>query len=253
MKNNYENILGYSIITGDTISCVDKIHSWIKAGKKAKYFVCANPHSLVIAERDLIFHDAIINADIVTPDGSGIIIASKILKGQINNKISGSGVFRELSIKLNKHKKYKYFFLGSTEEILEKIKKKMAVEYPNIEVAGVYSPPFKTEFNNDDNKQMIEAVNKAKPDVLWVGMTAPKQEKWIYQNRNHLDVKFIGPIGAVFDFFTGNIKRSHPFFLKTGLEWLPRLLKQPQRLWDRMFISAPKFLIQVFIQKFKMP
>ncbi len=129
----------------------------------------------------------------------------------------------------------------------------MAVEYPNIEVAGVYSPPFKTVFNNDDNKQMIEAVNKAKPDVLWVGMTAPKQEKWIYQNRNHLDVKFIGPIGAVFDFFTGNIKRSHPFFLKTGLEWLPRLLKQPQRLWDRMFISAPKFLIQVFIQKFKMP
>ena len=100
---------------------------------------------------------------------------------------------------------------------------------------------------------MIHAINTAKPDVLWVGMTAPKQEKWIYQNKDYLEgVKFIGPIGAVFDFFTGNITRSHPFFLKMGLEWLPRLLKQPHRLWDRMFVSAPKFMFRVLKQKIKM-
>lgn len=244
-----ENIIGYPITTQNREACVEEIYSWIMAGEKNKYFVCANPHSLELAEYDQIFKNAILNADMITPDGSGIVVASKILKGLINNKVSGSGIFRELSRKLNERKKFKYFFLGSTDDILAQIKNKMAETYPDIEVAGVYSPPFKLEFIDDDNKKMIDAVNKAKPDVLWVGMTAPKQEKWIYQNREHLDVKFIGPVGAVFDFFTGNVERSHPFFIKIGLEWLPRLLQQPRRLWNRMFVSAPKFMFMVFKQK----
>jgi len=89
---------------------------------------------------------------------------------------------------------------------------------------------------------MIAAVNTAGPDVLRVGMTAPKQEKWIYRNRDRLNVKFIAAVGAVFDFYTGTVKRSHPGFQKLGLEWLPRLLQQPGRLWSRTVISAPVFL-----------
>ena len=250
--NQTENIIGYPITTKNRKACVEEIYSWILTGEKNKYFVCANPHSLELAEYDRIFKDAILNADMITPDGSGIVIASKMLKGLITYKVSGSGIFRGLSRKLNECKKYKYFFLGSTEEILAQLKNKMAETYPDIEVAGVYSPPFKTEFSDDDNIKMIEAVNKARPDVLWVGMTAPKQEKWIYHNRGQLDVKFIGPVGAVFDFFTGNVERSHPLFIKTGLEWLPRLIKQPLRLWRRMFLSAPKFMLKVFRQKFKL-
>ncbi len=247
-----ENIIGYPITTKNKEACVEEIYAWIMTGKKNKYFVCANPHSLKLAEYDRIFKKAILNADMITPDGSGIVIASKILKGLINHKVSGSSIFRGLSEKLNKRQKYKYFFLGSTEEVLAQIKNKMAEIYPDIEVAGVYSPPFKAEFSEVDNKKMLEAVNKAKPDVLWLGMTAPKQEKWIYHNREHLDVKFIGPVGAVFDFFTGNVERSHPLFIKTGLEWLPRLIKQPLRLWRRMFLSAPKFMLKVLMQKFKL-
>lgn len=91
----------------------------------------------------------------------------------------------------------------------------------------------------------------AKPDILWVGMTAPKQEKWIYKNRDKLDVKFIGAIGAVFDFYAGKVKRSHPAFQKMGLEWLPRLLQEPQRLWRRNFVSNPKFMFDVMIHRVK--
>ena len=97
---------------------------------------------------------------------------------------------------------------------------------------------------------MRDAINEARPDVLWVGMTAPKQEKWIYENRSGLDVKFIGPIGAVFDFYAGSVKRSHPLFQRMGLEWLPRLIRQPRRLWRRNFISNPSFLLRVALQKF---
>ena len=249
-KVKTENIIGYPITTQNREACVEEIYSWIESSGKNKYFVCANPHSLELAEYDQIFKHAILNADMITPDGSGIVLASKILNGLINQKVSGSAIFRELSRKLNESGEYKYFFLGSTEHTLARIKKKMTETYPGIEVAGVYSPPFKSEFSNDDNKKIVEAVNKVKPDVLWIGMTAPKQEKWIYQNRERLDVKLIAPVGAVFDFFTGNVERSHPLFIKTGFEWLPRLIQQPRRLWSRMFISAPKFIYKVFKQKF---
>jgi len=97
---------------------------------------------------------------------------------------------------------------------------------------------------------MIEQINRAAPDVLWVGMTAPKQEKWIFANKERLQVKFIGAIGAVFDFYSGNVKRSHPFFQRLGLEWLPRLLRDPRRLWRRTFISSPIFLYKILKQKY---
>ena len=128
----------------------------------------------------------------------------------------------------------------------------MAIDFPNIQVVGVYAPLYKDEFTVEDNEKMIAAINAVNPDVLWVGMTAPKQEKWIYQNKKQLEVKFIGAIGAVFDFYAGNIKRSHPFFQKLGLEWLPRLLQEPRRLWRRNFISNPKFMLRVLKERVAM-
>jgi N-acetylglucosaminyldiphosphoundecaprenol N-acetyl-beta-D-mannosaminyltransferase len=97
-------------------------------------------------------------------------------------------------------------------------------------------------FDESDNQKMITAVNKAKPDILWVGMTAPKQEKWIYENKDRLNVPFIAAIGAVFDFYAGNKMRSSPFWIDLGLEWLPRFIKEPKRLWERNLKSTPVFL-----------
>jgi N-acetylglucosaminyldiphosphoundecaprenol N-acetyl-beta-D-mannosaminyltransferase len=127
----------------------------------------------------------------------------------------------------------------------------MALDYPNIKAIGTYSPPFKTEFNLDDNLSMRQSINRFRPDVLWVGMTAPKQEKWIYGNIEHLNVKFVGAVGAVFDFYTGNVKRSSSFFLNNGLEWLPRLLQEPRRLWKRNLVSAPKFFLRLIRSRLK--
>ncbi len=103
----------------------------------------------------------------------------------------------------------------------------------------MFLPPFKAEFDDDDNDAMI---NAASPDVVWFGMTAPKQEKWVYANRDKVDAAFLAPARAVFDFFTGRIKRSQPVFQRMGLEWLPRLIQEPRRLWQRSLVSGPKFL-----------
>jgi N-acetylglucosaminyldiphosphoundecaprenol N-acetyl-beta-D-mannosaminyltransferase len=137
------------------------------------------------------------------------------------------------------------FFLGSTEETLRDIRQNMARDYPNVTVAGTYSPPFKAEYSEAEIDNMVAAINAARADVLWVGMTAPKQEMWIHAVRERLNVRFAGAIGAVFDFYTGRIKRSHPIVQRLGMEWVSRFVQEPRRLWRRVFISIPIYLRDV--------
>ena len=250
MNHPCENILGFPITTLKKNECINQIYSWILSNQKGRYLVCANPHSLEIARSDPLFRRSILEADIITPDGAGIVLASRILKGSIKGRVTGSDIFRELSRQLNQEGGYRYFFLGSTDDNLSRIREKVKNEFPGIEIAGTYAPPFKVNFSKEDIRAMIESVNLAQPHVLWVGMTAPKQEKWIYINKEKLNVQFIGAVGAVFDFYIGTVKRSHPWFLKHGLEWLPRLLKEPRRLWYRNFVSNPRFLLRVVMKRF---
>ena len=251
MSIKNDNILGYQITCSDVNACIEQILSWIEAGQMGKYFVCTNPNALEVARKDGVFSCAIKEADLVVPDGVGVVIASKILGRGIRERVTGHDIFWHLCLALNRKKGIRCFFLGATDETLLKIFEKMKMDFPSIEVAGFYSPPFKAEFSADDNRSMIEAINRVKPDVLWVGMTAPKQEKWIYHNKDQLDVKFIGAIGAVFDFYAGNVKRSPQWFLDHGLEWLPRLVQEPKRLWKRTLISAPLFLTRVVAERFR--
>jgi len=244
-----ENILGYEVTGKNKVGCIEIIQHWLNENDGPYYFVCANPHSIQVAQNDEDFKNALENADLITPDGVGIVLASRILHGNIKERITGSDIFWGLSESLNEIQIGRYFFLGSTEDVLTLMKKKMALEFPGIEVVGTYSPPFKSDFSDDDNMKMIDEINAAKPDILWVGMTAPKQEKWIYKNKEKLNVKFIGAIGAVFDFYAGTVKRSHPVFQRMGLEWLPRLLQEPRRLWRRNFISNPMFMIRILRQR----
>lgn len=248
-KPHCEDVLGYPITTQDTDACVEQILVWIASEEKGRYLVCGNPHSLEIARSDGLFREAIRRADLITPDGVGMVLASRILGGNIRDRVTGSDIFWGLSRKLNQEGGYRYFFLGSTEENLSRIQHKLRNDYPNIQVAGSFAPPFKEEFSPQENRAMVEAVNKTRPDVLWVGMTAPKQEKWIYQHKDRLDVGFTGAIGAVFDFYAGTVKRSRPWFQEHGFEWLPRWLHQPRRLWYRNVVSFPSFVMRATLQR----
>ena len=190
--------------------------------------------------------DALNNASATVADGSGITMVSKLLKINTGPRITGHDFFFEMVMQLLDDNKGRVFFYGSSEAVLDKIKDQLKVEYPNILLAGTLSPPFRP-WSESENQDMIDSINESNPDVLWVGMTAPKQEKWIEDNRSKLKTSTIGAIGAVFDFFAGTYPRAPNWAAKLGIEWLFRLIKEPKRMWKRNFISTPLFLFKCVI------
>jgi len=204
-----------------------------------------NAHSYVIAKKDSEFSCALKASDVLLPDGFPIVLAARLLDGRKIKKIAGEDAFIYLLKYYNKAGG-KLFFLGATENTLSKIKNRIRKEYPNFQI-GIYSPPFKSEFSTSDNERMIEKINFHGPDILFVGMTAPKQEKWVYQNKKHIDAKIICSIGAVFDFYAGKIERPSKFWVRMNLEWFVRLFNEPRRLWKRYLIYSPQIFIDVFV------
>lgn len=248
-RRNCQFILGYPITTLDEKQCIAEVIRWVDGCEAARYIACANPHSLEVAEGDPVFKEALQQADLLVPDGIGMVMASRLLAGGITKRITGSDMFRGVSEELNRRGTASYFLLGSTEENLREFRRKLNLEFPNIRVAGSYSPPFAEDFDEAESTRMAAAVNASGADVLWVGMTAPKQEKWSYRNGARLKVRVIGAVGAVFDFYTGGVQRSHPAFQRMGFEWLPRLLREPRRLWRRNFVSNPRFMLRVLRER----
>jgi N-acetylglucosaminyldiphosphoundecaprenol N-acetyl-beta-D-mannosaminyltransferase len=242
-----EQLLNYSVNTESSGGCTDLIFAHLKEGKGCKWMACLNPHSYVSAEKDAEFRTALNRTDWLVPDGIGIVYASRVLGGRITQRVTGWDIFTQLSRKMEVDGNFSVFFLGSTQDTLTRLRRKLSADYPNIRIAGAYSPSFSPEYTQDELDAMLASINSANADVLWVSMTAPKQEKWVARNIDKLNVKFVGPIGAVFDFYTGKVKRAHPIFIRWGLEWLPRLIQQPTRLWRRMLISAPIFVKDVLL------
>ena len=205
-----------------------------------------NAHSYNTALKDSLFAEALTKGDVLIPDGASVVMAGRWLKAKSQpvERIAGWDLFVHEMDRLNR-KGGTCFFMGSSEKVLELIRKRAAVDYPNIKVE-TYSPPYKPEFSEEDNKGIIEAINKANPDLLWIGMTAPKQEKWTYTHWKELDIHcHVGTIGAVFDFFAGTVERAPLWWQEHGLEWLYRLLKEPKRMWRRYIIGNTLFLKNV--------
>lgn len=202
-----------------------------------------NAHSYNVARKDELFADALQKGDYLIPDGISIVKACKWInaKSKPKERVAGYDLFEFEMEKLN-NKGGTVMFMGSSEKTLALDVKQAAMRFPNLKVV-TYSPPYKPVFNEEDNMAIIEAINNANPDLLWIGMTAPKQEKWTYSHWNELNIHcHVGTIGAVFDFFAGTVERAPEWWQRHGLEWLYRLIKEPRRMWRRYIIGNTKFL-----------
>jgi len=209
-----------------------------------------NAHSFNIAQKDTIYASALASSDILLPDGISIVFANQMLTSTKLTKIAGADLFFYEMERLN-ISGGKCFFLGSTQETLNKMINRAQILYPHVIIKG-FSPPYVDSFTQQDNDQMLEVINNFKPDVLFVGMTAPKQEKWAFENYDKLIAGHICNIGAVFDFFAGNIDRAPGWIIDFGFEWLYRFYKEPRRLWRRYLLGNFIFIYYILKEKIQL-
>jgi N-acetylglucosaminyldiphosphoundecaprenol N-acetyl-beta-D-mannosaminyltransferase len=211
-------------------------------------FACANPHSLTIARRDGHFRDALEMASAVVADGVGCQLAATLTGVSVGPRITGHDFFLALMATLNRTGGRAFFF-GSSEDVLGKLTDRVKFAFPLVTVATL-SPPFRS-WSEEENREMIKEIRQFNPDVLWVGMTAPKQEKWVAANIAQLEVPVVGSIGAVFAYYAGVTPRAPQWICDIGLEWLYRLPREPRRLWRRTLVSAPAFLWFVLLERIR--
>lgn len=218
-----------------------------------------NAHSYNVAQHDLLFAEALSKGDYLIPDGASIVKACHWLKTKSRPKerIAGWDLFafemdrldRKSEKQIVNGEKLKVMFMGSSEKVLSLIRKRAAVDYPHLEVV-TYSPPYKPEFSDEENATIIRTINDADPDLLWIGMTAPKQEKWTYSHWNELNIHcHVGTIGAVFDFYAGTAERAPKWWQDHSLEWLYRLCIEPKRMWKRYILGNPIFIKNIIKEK----
>ena len=245
-----ENIVGYQVRCDGTSACIESIVQSIADGKIARWLASLNPHSYAVTLDRPAFDTALKAAEWLVPDGMGIVLASRFFGGCIRKRATGSDIFCALHERLQTQGGGAVLLLDSTEDTLAIIRSKVARDWPALEVAGTYSPPSSRSFQIQMSMRWCVGSTFHVRNVLWVGMSAPKQEEWIHRVIHSLDVCFAAVVGAVFDLYAGRIKRSHPVFQQLDLEWLRRLLQEPRRLWRRMFVSSPIFVWHVVEMRF---
>jgi N-acetylglucosaminyldiphosphoundecaprenol N-acetyl-beta-D-mannosaminyltransferase len=250
MKNEKVNILNINVSTGETESLLNEAVRLIDNNQK--FYICTiNAYLAVKANEDRELLKILNNAEIVIPDGMPLVWYSKLSGKPIPGRISGYDFFYNFSKIANKMN-YSYFFFGGTSNmVLDGVRNRLEKEFKNIEVKGLISPPIMDIFPDEFNDNIINTINNCKPDILWVGLSAPKQEKWIYKNIDRLDIKMAFGIGAAFNFYTNIVRRAPLWMQKAGLEWLFRMFAEPKRLFKKYMVNNTKFIGLVIKDFFK--
>lgn len=228
---------------------LDRIDNLIQI-KKNSYVVTPNVDHIVQLEKDSELQKVYKNADLILADGKPLIWISNYYKTPIKEKVSGSDLFPLLCEMAGK-KGYKMFFLGAAEGVAARAATNLKKRYSNLEVAGVYSPPFGFEENEEEVEKILQMIIKSNVDILIVGLGAPKQEKFIFKYHDRLNVPISLGLGASLDFEAGNIKRAPKWMQKSGLEWLFRITQDPRRMFKRYIIDDIKIIRLVRKYKIK--
>ena len=211
--------------------------------KRGDYICVANVHTTVMAFRDESYRKIQNESWMTLPDGKPLSMVSKRRGYENAGRVPGPDLMPKV-FEESKEKKYRHFFYGSTEETLAKLKEKIQEKYPYLDIVGMYSPPFR-KLTEEEDKNVINMINGAKPDFVWVALGAPKQEIWMAEHKNKINAIMLG-VGAAFDFEAGTVKRAPKWMQELCLEWLHRIMQDPKRLIPRYVNTNASFLWNVY-------
>lgn len=228
---NMEWLLKYldkniDLLQGDYI-CVSNVHTTVTAYEDPDY--CAVQNGGVMA----------------IPDGGPLSTVGRKRGYKNMERTTGPSLMGEI-FKITAQKGYRHFFYGSKQETLGLLEEKLNEKYPGIQIAGMYSPPFRS-LTDEEDADVIKMINEAKPDFVWVGLGAPKQENWMADHQGKIDGLMVG-VGAGFDYYAGNIQRAPQWMQKWNLEWVYRLIQDPKRLFQRYWHTNTKFILNAMIK-----
>lgn len=230
------NILGTNIAVTNMAETLQTIEQNIDE-LRGKYICVSNVHTTVTAHEDASYQAVQNGAAIALPDGKPLSLYSKKHGFPEAERVTGPDLMGELFARDNG---LKHYFYGGTEETIEILKKKLTESYPHLQIAGMVSPPFRALTEDEDAKAM-QAMNDSGADIIWIGLGAPKQERFMAEHQGKTNGVMIG-VGAGFDYYAGTIKRAPMWMQKMSLEWLYRLMQDPKRLFKRYFVTNFKFL-----------
>ena len=212
---------------------------------QGNYICVSNVHTTVMSYRDEYYRKIQNSAAMALPDGQPLSIVSRA-KGYRNaRRVPGPDVMPRI-FRLSEEKGYTHYFYGGSEHTLAQLKKVLLKDYPALQIVGMYSPPFR-ELTPEEDEQIVERINAAKPDFVWVALGAPKQEIWMYQHKGRIDSLMIG-VGAAFDFIAGTVKRAPMWMQKLCLEWVYRIFQDPRRMLPRYLNTNFSFLYHVYLE-----
>jgi N-acetylglucosaminyldiphosphoundecaprenol N-acetyl-beta-D-mannosaminyltransferase len=237
-------ILGINIDNVTFEEAMQRIWDFLKEDVIHMIFT-PNSEMLMVAQKDSEMKKLLNEGNLVVADGIGVVLASKILGNPIKERVAGFDIATTLVAEIQK-RGYSLYLFGGMPGVAEVAKKNLEKDYPDIKIVGTSDGYF----SNEEEEIIIDRINQTKPDIIFVCLGMSRQEKWIYNSKNKLDVKVCIGVGGTLDVFAGKVKRAPEFFCKFGLEWLYRLSKEPWRFMRMM--ALPKFVMAILYLKIKM-
>jgi N-acetylglucosaminyldiphosphoundecaprenol N-acetyl-beta-D-mannosaminyltransferase len=238
------HVLGIPLAPVQIPDLIAQMETWIAERGRRKCVTFANVHVVMEAQRDKEFR-SVLDGDhaFIVPDGKPLVWLGRWAGFPLKHRVYGPDVMRDF-IALTAGKGYRHFFYGGSPGVPETLRTNFTEKFPGTEVAGVYSPPFR-ELSQSEDEDVVQLINSARPDVLWVGLGCPKQEKWAFEHRDRLRVPVIAAVGQAFDIHAGRVRQAPRWMRDRGLEWLFRFGCEPRRLWKRYLIYNSQFIWRV--------
>lgn len=236
------NILGVGVSTISMDQTLETVSGWIEE-RKGRYIICRDVHGLILCQKDNELRHLHNDAGLVTPDGMPLVWLLRKAGYAHVSRVYGPDLMLALARKTG----YRHYFYGGALGIPERLSNALKSKFPNIDIAGSYSPPFRSLSEEEDEK-LSTLIRESKPDIVWVGLGTPKQEQWMASHVNRLNGAVLIGVGAAFDFHAGTIKQAPRWIQRSGFEWLFRLIVEPRRLWRRYLTVIPLFILHAFLQ-----
>jgi N-acetylglucosaminyldiphosphoundecaprenol N-acetyl-beta-D-mannosaminyltransferase len=242
---NRANVLGVGVHAINIPMAIELVDSEVQGDSKG-YICVTGVHGIIEAQSDSNFKNILNSAFLNVPDGMPTVWLGKIQGFSRMNRVYGPDLMLEVC-KMSEQKGYTHFLYGGNKGIAEELKEKLISVFPGIKILGTFTPPFRP-LNLEEEANLIDTVSKLKPDIFWVGISTPKQEKFMAEYINKLDTKLMIGVGAAFDIHAGRKKDAPNWIKQIGLQWLHRFFQEPRRLWKRYLINNPLFIYLITLQ-----